>query len=135
MRTARTSAAAASTATRYQRIYEAVARIPRGRVASYGAIARAAGLPGGARLVGRALSECPAWVPWHRVVNAAGRIALPERSAAGAEQRRRLRAEGVVVNGGRVGTPAFVVPLADLDALLWGPRDRGRREPVCRGER
>ncbi len=135
MSAARTSAAAGRTAERYQRIFDAVAAIPPGRVSSYGAVAGCAGLPGGARLVGRALAGCPDRVPWHRVVNASGRISLPERSAAGSEQRRRLRAEGVVVRDGRIGANFFIAPVEQLDALLWGPRDRARQRSTHREAR
>lgn len=95
----------------YQRIYAAVRRIPAGRVSTYGAIARIAGLAGHARQVGYALSALPAGtnVPWHRVINAQGRLSL-ERSASGAgiTQRLRLVREGVVVNaGGRVSLEKF----------------------------
>lgn len=86
---------------RYQRIYAAVARIPTGRVATYGQIAEVADLPGRARMVGYALRSLPPGspIPWHRVINAQGRISTPTPSDA--EQRRRLRAEGVLVS--RVG--------------------------------
>jgi methylated-DNA-protein-cysteine methyltransferase-like protein len=75
-----------------------IALIPRGRVATYGEVARQAGVPGAARRVGRALQGLPprTRIPWHRVINARGRISLPAGSAAGAEQRKRLEAEGVV---------------------------------------
>ena len=71
-------------------VYDIVAQIPAGRVATYGQIARLIGMPGYARRVGRALSAAPAGVPCHRVVNAAGRTA-PGWSA----QRELLEAEGV----------------------------------------
>ena len=116
-----TAVAAESTAARYRRIYEAVAAIPRGRVSSYGAVARRAGFARGARLVGRALAECPDDVPWHRVVSAAGRISLPAHSAPAREQRRRLHAEGVAMRDGRVAAQFFQTPDERLDALLWGP--------------
>lgn len=63
-------------AASHRRIYAVVALIPRGRVATYGQVARLAGLPGHARFVGYALSALDGRspVPWHRVVNAAGRI-------------------------------------------------------------
>lgn len=78
----------------FDAIYAAVMRIPRGRVATYGQIAEAAGLPRRARLVGYALRTLPpdSDIPWHRVVNARGEIRAP-RSAR--EQRRLLEAEGV----------------------------------------
>lgn len=80
------------------RIWQVVSLIPRGRVATYGEVARQAGLPRGARRVGRALQGLPAdtRIPWHRVINAQGRISLPEGSASQYTQRERLEAEGVV---------------------------------------
>ena len=91
--------------TFFRQVYRAVRAIPRGRVATYGQVARWLGLRRGARAVGwalRALSpETARRVPWHRVVSAGGRIAL--RAGAGPDlQRRRLRAEGVRFTGGRV---------------------------------
>ncbi|HEY0746915.1 MAG TPA: MGMT family protein [Steroidobacteraceae bacterium] len=88
----------------FQEIWNVVAAIPRGQVSTYGAVARAAGLPGRARLAGRALRESPRemHLPWHRVVGAGGRIVFPPSALAHREQTRRLRAEGVVVNEGRV---------------------------------
>jgi methylated-DNA-protein-cysteine methyltransferase-like protein len=105
---------------RYRRIYEVVAAIPAGRVASYGQVAALAGLPRGARQVGRALAVCPAGLPWHRVVNAAGRIALPATDPACERQRRRLLREGVWVAGDRVNLQRWRWQ-PDLDELLWGP--------------
>ena len=105
-----------------ERIWRAVAAIPRGEVASYGGIARRAGAPRRARLVGHALKVAPASLklPWHRVLNAQGRISLPAGSKAHRMQRRLLEEEGVVFRNGKVdlGKPAG----ADLDALLWRPR-------------
>jgi len=74
-------------------------KIPRGQVSSYGAIAKAAGFPGAARQVVWALRSAQG-LPWHRVVAAGGRIALPGES--GMEQRFRLEAEGVHFSGSRV---------------------------------
>jgi methylated-DNA-protein-cysteine methyltransferase-like protein len=81
-----------------------VDRIPRGSASTYGAVARAAGMPGRARLTGRALREAPKEmnIPWHRVVGAGGKIVFPRNSLHFKEQRRRLRAEGVTVKEGRV---------------------------------
>ena len=89
----------------YERIYAVVRRIPRGRVASYGQVARRAGRPGQARQVGYALHALPAstTVPWHRVVNARGEVS--RRQAPGGEltQRILLESEGVHVGpGGRI---------------------------------
>jgi methylated-DNA-protein-cysteine methyltransferase-like protein len=89
---------------RDQSILRTVAAIPAGRVCSYGAVAARAGHPGAARLVGRLLSQLPAEssLPWQRVVNAQGRISLPDDSPGFREQVQRLRSEGVEVTGGRV---------------------------------
>lgn len=96
----------------YQAIFAAVARIPRGRVASYGDVAAAAGLPGRARQVGYALHRGgPPGLPWHRVLRADGRIALPADSTAAMTQRRCLEEEGITFLGGRV----------DLDRYRWQP--------------
>lgn len=77
-----------------------VARIPKGKVATYGAVAAAAGYSGAARQVAWALHNHSAGLPWHRVLGAGGRIRLP--GEAGFEQRMRLRQEGVTFTGGRV---------------------------------
>ena len=75
-------------------IYSLVRKIPRGKVATYGQIARALGMPRGARTVGWAMHDCPDDVPWHRVVNAQGKISA--RPTLGfIAQRARLKAEGV----------------------------------------
>ena len=93
----------------YQRIYETVRKIPRGRVASYGQVARAAGLGGHARQVGYALHALPGngQVPWHRVINAQGKISL--RDGQGRElQRLLLEEEGVEFDEkGRISLARF----------------------------
>ncbi len=90
-------------------IWHVVCAIPRGQVSTYGAVARAAGLPGRARQAGRALRVAPDGlnVPWHRVVGAGGRIVFPPASRPAAEQARRLRAEGVKVRAGRIDKSAL----------------------------
>jgi methylated-DNA-protein-cysteine methyltransferase-like protein len=100
---------------RYQRIYALVDCIPRGRVATYGQIAREAGLPRNARQVGYALRNLPKGtvLPWHRVVNARGEISRRSDDRVPLEQVRRLRAESVEVDArGRV----------DLKRFGWKPR-------------
>jgi len=73
--------------------------LPAGTVASYGSIARAAGWTGAARQVVRILRQVPG-LPWQRVVGSGGAIKLPGEN--GAEQRFRLRMEGVTFRGTRV---------------------------------
>lgn len=86
-------------ASMFKRIREQILKIPRGKVATYGGVARAAGFPGAARQVVWALRQSHG-LPWHRVLAAGGRIALP--GEAGFEQRLRLEAEGVQFSGSRV---------------------------------
>jgi methylated-DNA-protein-cysteine methyltransferase related protein len=101
----------------YQRIYRIVQRIPRGRVATYGQVATLAGLAGHARQVGYALHALPGGtvVPWHRVVNAAGKIS--RRATTGGElvQQLMLAREGVRLDArGRV----------QLERVQWHPGGR-----------
>jgi len=93
----------------YQRIYAAVRRVPKGRVATYGQIARLAGLPGHARQVGYALHalRSSTTVPWQRIVNAAGAISL-RRSGGALSQRLLLEREGVTFDArGRISLARF----------------------------
>ena len=90
----------------FEAVYAMVRRIPRGNVASYGQIAFFLGWSHGARTVGWALRALKpgSEVPWHRVVNAQGKISLahPER------QRARLEAEGIVFDAqGRIDLKRF----------------------------
>ncbi len=91
----------------YEKIYEVARRIPEGRVATYGQIARLAGIPKGARQVGYAMAALGRGtprpdVPWHRVVNAKG------ESSIGGEQITRLEAEGVVFGeNGRIDLKVY----------------------------
>ena len=97
-------------------IYNTVRSIPPGRVANYGWVALAAGLPGQARLVGYVLHRLPddSDVPWHRVVNVRGGISLDQRFGPGRTQRALLEAEGVSFDSrGRIDLTSFgalVVP-------------------------
>lgn len=93
-----------------QAIWDVVARIPRGRVSTYGDVAREAGLPGRARQAGYALKHAPAGMhlPWHRIVGAGGKIVFPPGSAAYREQARRLESEGVDVANGRIARSALL---------------------------
>jgi len=82
-----------------KRIVSAILRIPRGKVSSYGGVARAAGFPGGARQVAQVLHRAQG-LPWQRVVGAGGAIKIP--GEGGLEQRFLLQAEGVTFRGRRV---------------------------------
>ncbi len=85
----------------FKKLLEIVRKIPRGKVCSYGGVARLAGHPGASRQVVWALHSGSAkGLPWHRVVGAGGRILLPGES--GLEQRFRLQTEGVEFRGNRV---------------------------------
>ncbi len=81
------------------RIERAIRSIPRGKVSTYGAVARAAGFPGAARLVARVLHRSYG-LPWQRVLGAGGAIKLTGDNAI--EQRLRLEAEGVRFRGRKV---------------------------------
>ncbi len=101
----------------YSRIWQTVQQIPPGRVASYGQIADLAGLPGRARLVGKALGASPAPLPWFRVVRSNLTLAFAPGSAEAAEQSALLRSEGVILRGVRV--PACYHWQPDLAELLF----------------
>jgi methylated-DNA-protein-cysteine methyltransferase-like protein len=92
-----------------ERVWHIVHGIPPGKVTSYGDIAKLAGLPRGARLIGRILGQLPAGsaLPWHRVVNSRGEISFPQGSAQYREQRERLIGEGVVFNGNKINLKKF----------------------------
>ena len=102
----------------HERILRAIRAIQQGEVASYGEVARRAGLPGRARMVAQLLSRNDDIdLPWHRVLRSDGRIAFPADSPSHAEQCARLRAEGVDVREGRVR----MHPRENgLDHAIWG---------------
>lgn len=83
-----------------QQIWQCVASVPKGKVVSYGRVARDCGYPSHARYVGTVLKQLPSdtTIPWHRVINGKGEIAFPEGTERYLEQRRRLENEGVVLN-------------------------------------
>ncbi len=97
--------------TPYAGVYAIVARIPLGKVTTYGAIARVIVVPRGARGVGWAMAHCPQTIPWWRVVAANGRITAPDAIV----QEEILRGEGVPMRA--VGVvhlmDAFWLPLLD----------------------
>lgn len=90
-------------------IYLALKSVPAGKVVTYGQLAKIAGLPGAARLVGTTLCQLPenTDLPWHRVINAQGKISMPENSPEYIEQVKRLKAEGVSVNNGKIRLKEF----------------------------
>ena len=95
----------------WEPVYRLVRKIPRGRVTTYGELAQALRLPGGARAVGFALAATPRGqgIPWHRVLGAKGRIRVPEHYAA--LQRKLLETEGVAIDGEAI----------DLRRYGWSP--------------
>ena len=90
-------------------VFRFVKQIPRGRVLTYGALAKALRLPGGARSAGRAMAATPSGkgIPWHRVVGERGKILIREPYAS--LQRKLLESEGVTISESRV----------DLKRHLW----------------
>jgi methylated-DNA-protein-cysteine methyltransferase-like protein len=107
----------------YKKIWEQAALIPAGQVASYGQVAKQAGLPRrGARMVARAVAAAPRemQLPWHRIVNAQGCISIPKTSARYEQQQELLRAEGVPVKNGKLDIDKHGWS-PTLDELLWGP--------------
>lgn len=76
-------------------VWDIVKLIPKGRVTTYGAVAKAMGFPNHTRHVGKAMRGCPKDVPAHRMIAAGGRLAVPEFKA-------RLEREGIAVENGRI---------------------------------
>jgi methylated-DNA-protein-cysteine methyltransferase-like protein len=95
---------------RRQRLWQVINAIPPGRVCNYGEIAKLAGLGNGARQTAWALRYLPAdtTIPWFRVINSQGKIAMPVGSRGYLEQRRRLEAEGVTFKeNGRISSTSY----------------------------
>jgi methylated-DNA-protein-cysteine methyltransferase related protein len=92
-------------------VYRLVQQIPRGRVLTYGALAKTLRLRGGARSAGRAMAATPSGkgIPWHRVVGERGKILIREPHAS--LQKKLLESEGVKVVESRL----------DLKRYLWVP--------------
>lgn len=111
----------------WEPVYGLVKKIPRGRVTTYGQLAKALRLAGGARAIGYALAASPAGrgIPWHRVLGAGGRIRVPEPHAA--LQRRLLETEGVAIERGRVNLARFGWPPAKKSARTGKRRKRAKR--------
>jgi methylated-DNA-protein-cysteine methyltransferase-like protein len=90
-----------------ERVWRLVRRVPRGRVISYGQVARRLGAPRAARAVGQAMRTCPENVPWHRVVNGRGAISRRRDGSGMVSQRLLLEVEGVRFSRGRVDLGRF----------------------------
>src|SRR5690242_17080341 len=97
-------------------VFRFVKQIPRGRVLTYGALAKALRPPGAARTAGRAMSATPSGkgIPWHRVIGERGKILIREPYAS--LQRKLLESEGVTVIESRV----------DLKRHLWKPARKSK---------
>lgn len=100
-------------------VYQLVKLIPRGRVVTYGSLARALRLRGGARAAGRAMAATPSGkgIPWHRVVGERGKLLIREPYAS--LQRKLLESEGVMLTESRV----------DLKRHLWAPSQSKSSHP------
>lgn len=102
-------------------VWQVVDGIPRGHVLTYGEVARLAGMSRAARRVSQAMRRAPRGMklPWHRVVNAQGKISFPPDSPGYTRQKDLLEGEGVVFLNGRIDLDRFGYRGA-LDHLLWG---------------
>ncbi len=98
-------------------VYRFVKKIPRGRVTTYGEVAKALRLRGGARAAGYAMAACSSGrgIPWHRVVGAGGKLLIAEPHAS--LQRRLLETEGVEIGGRRI----------DMNRYAWSPTKKRAR--------
>ncbi|KQR91964.1 cysteine methyltransferase [Chryseobacterium sp. Leaf180] len=88
-------------------VWEITKLIPKGRVSTYGAIAKAVGFPNHSRHVGKAMSGCPKDVPAHRVVAAGGKLSVPEFEV-------KLKAEGISFRYGKI---------ENFKELFWNPME------------
>ena|SRR6476619_6117469 len=117
---------------RRTKIRAAIMNIPRGYVSTYGAIGRAAGIPGGARLVVRTLGQSHG-LPWHRVVAAGGRIAI--HGEGGLDQRFRLEMEGVKFSGKKVRMAEFEYKFPRKQTAKQKKKSTGRRQKATANHR
>jgi methylated-DNA-protein-cysteine methyltransferase-like protein len=103
-------------------VYRLVKQIPRGRVTTYGTLAKALRLRGGARVVGFAMAATPngRGIPWHRVISAGGKLRMPEPHLS--LQRRLLATEGVAIEGSKI----------DMKIYSWLPKSsaKSRTKPA-----
>jgi methylated-DNA-protein-cysteine methyltransferase related protein len=122
------TAAPPSSETMFDRMRAVVRRVPRGRVTTYGDVARAAGFPTCSRQAAWCLKKFDPALPWHRVIGKGGKVLL--RGDSGVEQIQRLEAEGVVVAGTRVDLRRFghAVKLPRVRAAS-SPAPKSRNRP------
>jgi|ERR1700722_7418596 len=108
--------AAGKTPSSWDAIYRVVKQIPRGRVITYGGVAKRMRLRGGARVVGYAMAASPSGsgVPWHRVIGAGGHLRLREPLVS--LQRKLLESEGV----------KFIERRVDVENHLWTARKQSK---------
>ncbi len=90
-----------------QQVWEITKLIPKGRVSTYGAIAKAMGFPNHSRHVGFAMGNCPKEVPAHRVISSSGKLSVPEFQS-------RLEKEGVLIKNGRI---------QNFKNVFWNPQE------------
>ena len=100
----------------FEQVWEVVRHVPRGRVTTYGAIAKALGSPQSARMVGWAMNAVPALsdVPAHRVVNRQGLLTGKVHFNSPDEMQRLLEMEGIKVKNDKV---------LNFDQLFWNPQE------------
>lgn len=97
-------------------IYLVIHQIPRGKVMTYGEVAKRAGLGRAARFVGTTLKNLPhdSSLPWHRVINSQGKISFPPTSESHRRQKRKLLSEGIIFKGERINLKLFGCHSEDL---------------------
>ena len=102
-------------------VWQVVRGIPHGHVLTYGEVARLAGMGRAARRVSQAMRRAPRSMklPWHRVINAQGKISIPQDNPWHQRQKELLEQEGVVFLNGKIDLERFGYQGA-LDQLLWG---------------
>src|ERR1700683_5468722 len=105
-------------------VYRLVKQIPRGRVTTYGDLAKALRLRGGARVVGYAMAATPRGrgIPWHRVIGAGGKVTMPEPHAS--LPSPLLSTEGVPMQGARI----------DMKLYAWSPKSRAKSRAHSRAK-
>jgi len=92
------------TPSNQERVWQVIHSIPSGKVCTYGHVAHMAGLPKQARAVGKYLSQLPngSKIPWHRVINAQGKLSFPIDSSRYDKQRALLQEEGIFFTNNKI---------------------------------